>query len=414
MPTTETGDSVADFETNILCLASYFKGVDFLRECRARGANVYLITREKFLSEDWPRDCLTELVPVIDDADLDVFTYAAAEVAKRVRIDRVVALEEFDVINAGHIREHLRIPGMTASEARLFRDKLTMCDRASAAGIRVPEFLRVTNRAEIADYLKRVPGPWVLKPRLDVSAIGIKKLATAEEVWAAIDELERRPSLRERPSYFLLEQFIPGDVYHVDSLVYGGEPVFAGVNQYGRPPMDVAHGGGVFLTHTLDHDEPHRAALLEANRTLISALGMERGVTHAEFIKSETDGEFYFLEIACRVGGAYIAETLEAASGINLWREWAKIEIATDTVPYELPPIRDEFGGICLSLSRQEFPDTAAYDDDEIVYRVRKAFHVGLVVRSPKLDRVRELMDQYARRFADDFVAIAPPRERAE
>lgn len=401
-------------DTNILCLASYFKGVDFLRECRARGANVYLITREKFLSEDWPRDCITEIVPVINEADLDVFTYAAAEVAKRVRIDRIVALEEFDVINAGHLREHLRIPGMTASEARRFRDKLTMCDLVSAAGIRVPDFLRVTNRAEIAEYLSRVPGPWVLKPRLDVSAIGIKKLGSAEEVWSAIDELEQRPSLRERPSYFLLEQFIPGDVYHVDSLVYGGEPVFAGVNRYGRPPMDVAHGGGVFLTHTLEHAEPLRATLLETNRKLIATLGMERGVTHAEFIKSEADGEFYFLEIACRVGGAYIAETLEAASGLNLWREWAKIEIATDAAPYELPPVRDEFGGICLSLSRQEFPDTAAYDDDEIVYRVRKAFHVGLVVRSPKLDRVRELMDQYARRFADDFVAIAPPRERAE
>lgn len=401
-------------EVNILCLASYFKGVDFLRECRARGANVYLITREKFLSEDWPRDCITEIVPVINDADLDVYIYAAAEVAKRVRIDRVVALEEFDVINAGHIREHLRIPGMTASEARLFRDKLTMCDHVAAAGIRVPEFLRVTNRAEIAEYLARVEGPWVLKPRLDVSAIGIKKLVSHDEVWAAIDELEQRQSLRERPSYFLLEQFISGEVFHVDSLVYGGEPVFAGANQYGRPPMDVAHGGGVFLTHTLDQDNLLREELLATNRKLISALGMERGVTHAEFIRGTTDGEFYFLEIACRVGGAYIAETLEAASGLNLWREWAKIEIATDAAPYAVPPVRDEFGGICLSLSRQEFPDTAAYDDDEIVYRVRRAFHVGLVVRSPKLDRVRELLDQYSRRFAEDFVAVAPPRERAE
>jgi hypothetical protein len=405
---------VGQTDQNILCLASYFKGVDFLRECRARGGNVYLITREKFLAEDWPRDCITEMVPVINDADLDVFIYAAAEIAKRVKIDRVVALEEFDVINAGSVREHLRIPGMTHSEARLFRDKLIMCGRAEAAGVLVPEFLRVTNHAEIEDFLDRVPAPWILKPRLDVSAIGIKKLHNREEAWTAIRELEQRPSLRERSSYFLLEQFIPGSVFHVDSLVYGGEPIFAGVNEYGRPPMDVAHGGGVFLTHTMDYASADRTELLEANRKLIAGLGMDRGVTHAEFIKSTDDGEFYFLEIACRVGGAYIAETLEAASGINLWREWARIELSNDEHPYELPPIREEFGGIALSLSRQEFPDTAAYDDDEIVYRVRKAFHVGLVARSHKLDRVKELLDQYARRFADDFVAVAPPRERAE
>jgi hypothetical protein len=401
-------------ETNILCLASFFKGVDFLRECRARGGNAYLVTREKFLQEDWPRDCLTEIVPVINDADLAVYTYAAAEVAKRVRIDRVVALEEFDVINAGHIREHLRVPGMTESEARLFRDKLIMCEHVAASGVRVPEFSRVTNHAEIEDFMARVPAPWVLKPRLDVSAIGIKKLENRDQLWAAINELDGRESLRERPSYFLLERFIPGAVFHVDSLVFDGEPVFAGVNRYGRPPMEVAHGGGVFLTHTLDGAAPEREALLSANRKLIAGLGLDRGVTHAEFIKSSEDGELYFLEVACRVGGAYIAETLEAATGINLWREWARIELATDDTPYELPPVRDEFGGIALSLSRQEFPDTSAYDDDEIAFRVRKPFHVGLVVRSPKLDRVQELLDQYAGRFAEDFVAIAPPRERAE
>lgn len=402
-------------QLNILCLASYFKGVDFLRECRARGANVYLLTREKFLAEDWPRECLTEIVAVINDADLDVFTYAAAELAKRVRIDRIVALEEFDVINAGAIREHLRVPGLTTSESRLFRDKLTMCERAEAAGLVVPEFSRVTNHAEVEKFFEQVPAPWVLKPRLDVSAIGIRKLESRFDAWGVINELENRDSLRERPSYFLLEQFIPGSVYHVDSLVFDGVPVFAGVNGYGRPPMDVAHAGGVFLTHSLDHDAPERETLLEANRKLIAGLGLTHGVAHAEFIKSADDGQFYFLEIACRVGGAYIAETLEAASGLNLWREWAKIELAAAAgTTYELPPTRTEYGGIALSLSRQEFPDTAAYDDDEIVYRVRRPFHVGLVVRSTELDRVKELLDHYARRFADDFVAIAPPLERAQ
>jgi hypothetical protein len=144
---------------------------------------------------------------------------------------------------------------------------------------------------------------------------------------------------------------------------------------------------------------------------LISSLGLERGATHAEFIKSDADGKFYFLEIASRVGGAFIAETLEAASGINIWREWANIEIAGDG-DYSLPPARKEYGGIVLSLARQEYPDTSDYNDEEIFYRIKKPNHVGLVVRSESLERVKELLNQYATRFDNDFVAVAPVPER--
>jgi hypothetical protein len=113
------------------------------------------------------------------------------------------------------------------------------------------------------------------------------------------------------------------------------------------------------------------------------------------------------------VGGAYIAEVLEAASGANLWREWAKLELSEKPVRRITPP-RKDYAGIVLSLARQEFPDTTAYDDAEVVYRVKKKHHAGLIVRSPKLERVQELLASYSSRFADDFAAVLPPLERAE
>ena len=73
---------------------------------------------------------------------------------------------------------------------------------------------------------------------------------------------------------------------------------------------------------------------------------------------------------------------------------------------------RREYGGIALSLARQERPDTSAYDDPEIVFRVDKPHHVGLVVRSPDLARVRQLLEDYSARFARDFSATVPPPER--
>ena len=75
---------------------------------------------------------------------------------------------------------------------------------------------------------------------------------------------------------------------------------------------------------------------------------------------------------------------------------------------------RREHAGIVLSLAKQEFPDTSAYDDPEIAYRVKKKLHAGLIVRSKSHERVTELLNDYARRFENDFIAVLPPLERPE
>jgi len=397
---------------NIVCFATFFKGSDFMRECHARGANVILITREKMLEEDWPRDVLAEVFAVPNDATVELFLDLVSHLAQTRKVDRIVALEEFDVVIAALAREHLCLPGMSSVTAKGFRDKLAMSVKARAAGIRVPEFVAAINRDEISEYLDRVPPPWVLKPRSDVSAIGIRKLESTDEVWATFDQLNERESLRERASYHLLARFVSGEVFHVDSLVDRNRVVFAGVNKYGRPPLQVAHGGGAYISQTIAHGSAEQRRLLEINRRLVKAMGLETGATHAEFIKGEADGEFYFLEIAARVGGAYIADVLDAASGINLWREWARLEME-GSARMRLKP-RREHAGIILSLARQEYPDTAGYDDPEITYRVKKKHHAGLIVRAPKHERVTELLEDYGRRFAEDFIAVLPPLERPE
>ncbi len=396
----------------ILCLATYFKGVDFIRECKRQGCRVILLTKDKLLEEYWPRESIDDRIGVPNDAGSDILIQVVNQLARRQKLDRVVALEEYDVINAALIREHLCIPGMSGTTARVFRDKLLMRVKAQEISIRAPEFVHALNYEDIGAYMNCVPPPWVLKPRSDVSAIGIKKLSNPEEVWRTIEELDAREHPHERSPYYLLEQFIAGDVYHVDSLVASGEVIFAGVNRYGRPPMSVAHEGGVFLSSTVECDSDDRKALLAINRQLLIGLGLTHGAAHAEFIKGYADGNFYFLEVAARVGGAYIAETLEAASGINLWRGWARIEIARGEGHNAVRPSSEEYSGIVLSLARQEYPDTSAYTDPEIAYRVKKRYHVGLIVRSPEHRRVLELLEQYARRFANDFIAVVPPLER--
>lgn len=178
--------------------------------------------------------------------------------------------------------------------------------------------------------------------------------------------------------------------------------------------MDVSHQGGVFNTRVLERDSAVEQGLLEKNARVLSALGLLRGVSHTEFIHGREDGKIYFLETSARVGGAHIAELVEAATGINLWTEWAKIEIAGGKPEYHLPEIRNEYAGLLVSLAKQEWPDTSAFGDPEIVWRMNKRHHVGLIARSPSFGRINELLDGYIERVRQDFYTWAPPKERPQ
>jgi biotin carboxylase len=257
----------------------------------------------------------------------------------------------------------------------------------------------------VAEWAARVPPPWVLKPRSQAAAIGIRRVDSHDQLWAAID------SLADAHADALLEQFVPGTVYHVDSIVFDRRVRFVVCSRYHTPPMAVAHEGGIFATHTLDDDDPAAQALRELNARVLESFGLRRGASHTEFIEDH-NGHWYFLETSARVGGAYIVDVIEAATGVNLWRDWARTEIAGDDGSYAPAPLRRMTAGIILSLARQENPDTGAYDDPEVVGRIRKAHHAGLIVASPDAARVEALLDDYGRRFYRDFHASAPPPDR--
>jgi biotin carboxylase len=390
----------------ILCLTSYEKGQEFMRACQEQGARVLLVTVEKLRDADWPRESLEEVFLIPGEIPLQDLIYSVSYIARTRPIDRIVALDEFDMENAAALREHLRVPGMGLTMVRYFRDKLAMRARAQDAGILVPEFVHVLNYDAIRNYLARVPPPWLLKPRSQASGIGMKKIEKADDLWPWLDQLG------DQQSFYLLEHFIPGDVFHVDSVVSERKIVFAEAHAYGKPPFETAHYGGVFSTRTLPRNSAESKSLLNINKEVIEGLGLVRGVTHAEYLRAHDDGRFYFIEIAARVGGAYIADVVEAATGVNLWREWAKIEIAGGKEPYELPEHRRDYAGVILSLARQAEPNTSAYLDPEIHLRVKKHHHAGFVLKSAKAGRIAELLDSYVLRFRDDFLATQPIPEK--
>lgn len=393
----------------VLCVSSYEKGYDFMRECKDQGCRVLLLTSKSLENVEWPKEVIDEIFYMPDKNkqwNMRDVIYGVSFVARKEKIDRIVALDDFDVEKASALREHLRIPGMGDTTARYFRDKLAMRMRAQEMDLLVPEFIHVLNHSELNEFADKVPFPYMIKPRMLAGAHGLKKVQNKDEMWNRIN------NLGDEQSFYLMERFIRGNIYHVDSIIYEHEVRFANASQYGRPPFEVAHEGRVFTSRTIERGSKKEQQLLEMNEKLMKALGMLRGVSHTEFIESDEDGKFYFLETSARVGGANLSELVLAASGINLWREWAKIEILRGEGEYQYPDVQDYYAGIITSLAKQEWPDLSSYNDPEIVWRLNKPYHAGFVLRSKNHGIMEEMLGKYTERFYKDFFTTTPMKER--
>lgn len=393
-------------QRTILCISSYFKGNRFLQRARRDAARVYLLTLESLRDLPWAREYVDDVFLMPNLTDLSEVIKGLAYLMRTKKIDVVAALDDYDVELAASLREHFRLPGVGLSTVRHFRDKLAMRLRAREIGIAVPEFTALFHQDDVRQFLATVPPPWLMKPRHEASSIGIKKLHHADEVWKRMEELG------DESSYHLLERFVPSDLYHVDSLVVDNQVVFAEVGAYHKPLLEVWSGGGVFATRTAPRHAPEVVAMRELNARLLPGFGLRRGCSHTEFLRAHEDGKLYFLETSCRVGGACISDMVEAATGLNLWEEWASIELAAPE-GYRLPQARQEFGGAVVSLARVENPDTSGFAEPEIFYRLDQRHHVGLVVRSPSAARVEQLLNDYVGRIARDYQAVLPPADKA-
>lgn len=397
-------------QLTFLCITCDFKGSEFLIALHELGHKVFLVTSQKTEHEPWPRECLADIffMPQNDGRSWDVETLKSgtAYIFRNHFIDKIIALDDYDVKKAALLREEFRSPGMGDTTARHFYDKLAMRMVAEEAGIRIPSYCPLFNNDEIHGFFETSTGPWVVKPRSDAGALGIRKFEYEDEFWAWNEE-----NLEIRHTY-LIEEFKPGAVYHVDSLLMDYKSLFTRSSKYLQPPFEVAHGGGVFRSQTLPTNHKESRQLTRLNGQLLEAFGLNFGASHSEFIKCEEDGKFYFLETSARVGGAHLSDMVEAASGINLWSEWAKIEsaILLDE-KYKAPKAKKSNAGIIVTLSRFEQPDYGQLHHESLVWTLDKKYHVGLIFKEDDDTKVTKLLNKYTKRIFEEFHSTVPLAE---
>ncbi|MGW4897570.1 ATP-grasp domain-containing protein [Kitasatospora sp. NPDC004240] len=220
---------------------------------------------------------------------------------------RIVAVTERLLLLAARLRDRLGLPGQSVPQTLPFRDKVVMKEHLRRHGIRVPAFAPFSEE-NARELLRRHP-VLVAKPRLGSGSVEITVLRGEEDLAAFA------AAHRGRFDEFEVEQFVPGRLYHVDSVVEDAEVVAAVAGGYlddttSYTALRPCRGVGVPPGPLLD-------SLLEFNRRVLAAFPGFTGVTHHEMFVTE-DGEVYLCEIGARAGGGGVIAGFLSRTGVNL------------------------------------------------------------------------------------------------
>ena len=302
-------------------MAGSHTGDRFLEELVNLNCRVLLLTIDEHRGAGWPSDAVSELHSMPAGLTVQQITNTVTYLARSRKIARVIAFDNFNVQIAAALREHLRIPGMGITTACYFSDRLAGRLKAVQMGMAVPAFTSVTNYEELRQFMQSVPAPWLMTPRSESWGSASRLLLDSEQVWCALD------ALGDDQSGFLLEQSIDGDRLHVDSLTADGTVVFSAVSSY-RPSSEETNACELLPATRKLSSKADIEQLRRSNAALLSSMRMARGVTHMEFLRSNATGEFYFMETSASVDDRCVADMMQETEGLNLWREWARLEVA--------------------------------------------------------------------------------------
>lgn len=257
----------------------------------------------------------TTVVFVDQLADLER-VFAALERSGHLsdRFDSVVTTEEYAVVTAAVIARLLGARGHAPLTALHYRDKALQKRRLREVGVPAA-------RGFVVDDVRR-PGT---VPEVDFAEAVLKPLAGCGTRFtrrvATVDLAEALSGLaraRDCPRTFLVEEYVVGDEWHADGIVFEGAIRFVSLTRYGEPCLGAVTANRPVRNITLDPVDDRAAydlAVPVVEAALI-ALGPLDGAFHMELFVHAAGVTFG--ECGARRGGGMIQEEVKVKHGVDL------------------------------------------------------------------------------------------------
>ncbi|MFF4370548.1 ATP-grasp domain-containing protein [Streptomyces sp. NPDC001594] len=231
----------------------------------------------------------------------------------------VVPGQEPGVRLADTLSERLGLATNGTARSAARRDKYEMIETLRAAGIRCAEQFKSGSARAVGDWARALGTlPVVVKPLSSASADNVYICRSAEEAEeAARRVLGSQDVFGGRNTEVLVQSFLEGPEFSVDSVSAEGRHHLADVWESRRKSI----GGGrqiYDMAVLLDPDADPVPALRAYVRTVLDALGIRHGASHAEIILTPRGPAL--VEIGARMNGAMIPDFYREVLGTDVAR----------------------------------------------------------------------------------------------
>jgi hypothetical protein len=233
------------------------------------------------------------------------------------RFAAVLTSDERAVVTAGILACHLGARAIDPVTGLGFRDKSVQKARIAAAGLPTARTTVIDDIFDVSAFDELPYRRAVLKP-----IAGLATLQTS--LITGIDDLRAKSARyrRERVAQrtFALEEYVEGDEWVADGIVFDGEVVFFALGAYGTPCLTAVDNGLPLRLRRFDPDQESWAYDRgePVVRAAIAALGLRDGAFHLELFHDPATGVLTFGECAARRGGALIHEEIQAKFNVHM------------------------------------------------------------------------------------------------
>jgi hypothetical protein len=237
----------------------------------------------------------------------------------------IYAVGETLVDPTGIVADYFDLPFPGLRAARACRSKYLQrwyLPHLSPASVLIPPGARES----VDDGAIRFPA--VVKPATRHSSLGVRTVHDRAELAAQLPDYAAQETV-------LVEQKITGPEYSVESLVQDGKALYSSVTR--KETTDVDSQYFVEMSHTVPAARDGAwDAVQRANDALLDRLGVENGITHAEW-RVDEHGDALLMEVAARTPGDGIMALYALATGRRMEPEILRIALGE---PAAYPPAR--------------------------------------------------------------------------
>lgn len=329
-----------------ICLG---KRIDVIENIRKKGLKVIVVV-DKSLPPP-PKKLCDKLILVNNICDFDEVNKVLEKYFNSYNISTIISPGELGVITAAKLREKYKIPGIGLDLANILRNKYKMKNYISKFGILVANYKKINSYNDGLSFLNLLFSKnsyAVAKPILGQGSTYIKIIKSEKDFKEYYNYYLENSTSKSFNEGFLLEKYIAGEEFHIDTIVYKKNIVFSIPSIYTSKPHDFSKSNTVFGSIILDAKDKFYNQLLEFNNRIISILGIEYGVTHLEGFISNNN-KIVFGEIAIRPGGSGIAGNIFQHTNVDIIKAFVNVE-CQDEYKFNPVEINDYSGFLSIPI----------------------------------------------------------------